>query len=282
MIPHGIDENVFFNTDAARGEAVAFVGFIAENKGANLLPEIFSRIAHERDAAKFAIVGYGPLQESIAGEFQKQGIGEQVDFTGKLRRWRSRQCYEDRGVLILPTQLEGFGLVIAEAMMCGVVPVVTRLSGVTDNLIRHGDNGFLVDSGDVGGFASAANRLLYDDALWQRMSSAASKTAGERFANTTMICAYEQVFDQADHRRSSFKRNVLGWAFDTSVDVAIGKLAKLAEGVLLMPTIDIIFEQFIKDDQSGVGGGGIGTEIAASLSGASWAWLFGQCLSVFA
>jgi glycosyltransferase involved in cell wall biosynthesis len=231
MIPHGIDENVFFNTDAARGEAVAFVGFIAENKGANLLPDIFSRIARARDAAKFAIVGYGPLQESIAGEFQKQGIGEKVDFTGKLAPVEVASVLRRSRVLILPTQLEGFGLAIAEAMMCGVVPVVTRLSGVTDDLIRHGDNGFLVDSGDVGGFASAANRLLHDDALWQRMSNDACTTALERFANTTMIRVYETVFDQADHRRSSSKRNVLGWAFDTSVDVAVGKLAKLGAKV---------------------------------------------------
>jgi glycosyltransferase involved in cell wall biosynthesis len=134
-------------------------------------------------------------------------------------------------VLILPTAIEGFGLAIAEAMMCGVVPIVTRLPGVTDSLIRHGENGFLVDYADAAGFAHAAIRVLQVDEMWQRMSHEASKTARERFSNTTMIHAYEQLFDATDHRSSSARQNIIGWALNTSVDVAKGKLATLGAKV---------------------------------------------------
>jgi glycosyltransferase involved in cell wall biosynthesis len=65
---------------------------------------------------------------------------------------------------------------MAEAMVAGAVPVVSRVGDLQD-LVRDGENGFLLELDDHAGFVERVGRLLGDDALCQRMSQAARESA---------------------------------------------------------------------------------------------------------
>jgi len=97
--------------------------------------------------------------------------------------------------LLMPSEMESFGLVSLEAMACGVVPVATRVGGVPE-LITDGEDGFLEHPGDVAAQAARVVQLLGDDELHYRMSKAGRWNAAERFCTDKIIPQYESYYKQ--------------------------------------------------------------------------------------
>ena len=98
-------------------------------------------------------------------------------------------------VLLMPSEMESFGLAALEAMACGVPPVATRVGGVPE-LITDGEDGFLEAVGDIAAQAARVVALLTDEKLHRTMSRAARKTAGDRFCSDKIIPLYEKYYDQ--------------------------------------------------------------------------------------
>ena len=96
-------------------------------------------------------------------------------------------------VLLMPSELESFGLVALEAMACAVVPVATKVGGVPE-LITAGEDGFLEAVGDIEGQAARVVELLKDDALHYRMGRAGRWNASERFCSDKIIPQYEKYY----------------------------------------------------------------------------------------
>jgi hypothetical protein len=84
-----------------------------------------------------------------------------VDFLGKQDRIHEKLPVAD--VMLLPSELESFGLAALEAMACEVVPIATNRGGVPE-VIQHGETGFLAEVGDVDTMANYAIEILSDDA----------------------------------------------------------------------------------------------------------------------
>jgi glycosyltransferase involved in cell wall biosynthesis len=97
-------------------------------------------------------------------------------------------------VLLLPSEMESFGLAALEAMACGVVPVATRVGGVPE-LVTHGKDGFLEAVGDIPGQAARVWELLVDNDMFERMSRAARHTAVSRFSTALIIPQYERYYE---------------------------------------------------------------------------------------
>ncbi len=102
-------------------------------------------------------------------------------------------------VLLMPSDLESFGLVALEAMACGVVPVATRVGGVPE-LITDGEDGFLEAPGDIAAQAARVTQLLTDDELHYRMAKAGRWNASERFCSDKIIPQYERYYEQVVSR----------------------------------------------------------------------------------
>jgi N-acetyl-alpha-D-glucosaminyl L-malate synthase BshA len=97
-------------------------------------------------------------------------------------------------VLLMPSDLESFGLAALEAMACGVVPVATRVGGVSE-LITDGEAGFLEAPGDIAAHAARVVALLTDDNLHYQMAKAGRWNAGERFCSDKIIPQYEKCYE---------------------------------------------------------------------------------------
>jgi glycosyltransferase involved in cell wall biosynthesis len=93
----------------------------------------------------------------------------------------------------MPSEMEAFGLVALEAMACGVVPVATRVGGVSE-LITPGEDGFLETAGDIPAQAARVAALLADDALHYRMAKTGRWNAAERFCTDKIIPEYEKYY----------------------------------------------------------------------------------------
>ncbi len=220
VIPHGIDRSRFFpkkskNDGLAR--KILFVGFLGESKGADLLPDIFQRVAAAIPDSFLTIIGDGPLKVRLDTEFRKRGLQKRVLMQGATSPDETAKIMRASHILLLPTNLEGFGIVIVEAMMCGVVPVVSRLPGITDQLVHQGETGLLVTPLDIIGFAEAVKRIHDDSKLYHAMSLKARRVAADTFSVDTMIDRYEALFSEPHDIDTDGKRSITGWYAEAAV-----------------------------------------------------------------
>jgi glycosyltransferase involved in cell wall biosynthesis len=95
--------------------------------------------------------------------------------------------------MLMPSEMESFGLAALEAMACGVPAVATRVGGVPE-LITDGEDGFLEAPGDIAAMSQRATQLLTDEPLHNRMALAARHTATTRFCTDLVIPRYESYY----------------------------------------------------------------------------------------
>ena len=220
IIPHGIDRNIFFPDESRRKDKsfqILFVGFLGESKGADLLPEIFQKIAAEIPESTFTVIGDGPLKAHLGEEFVRLGLENRVVMHEQTSPGQTAEAMRASRILILPTNLEGFGIVIVESMMCGAVPVVSRLKGITDQLVQGGETGFLIAPKDVDGFADAVKRMHGNAELLRAMSLKAQKAAAEAYSVETMLDRYEALFSEPLDGSNKKKQNIPGWYAEAAV-----------------------------------------------------------------
>jgi glycosyltransferase involved in cell wall biosynthesis len=104
-------------------------------------------------------------------------------------------------ILLLPSELESFGLAALEGMACEVVPIATRVGGIPE-LIEHGKSGYLADVADVDTMARYAIELLSDDRALQTMAKASRAVAQSRFCASRIIPQYEEFYRRVLERAS--------------------------------------------------------------------------------
>ncbi|MGA9529439.1 MAG: N-acetyl-alpha-D-glucosaminyl L-malate synthase BshA [Terriglobales bacterium] len=154
--------------------------------------EIFDRV-RKKMPAKLLLIGDGPDRSQAEWLAVQKGIHEQVLFLGKQDQVREKLAISD--VMLMPSELETFGLAALEAMACEVVPIATRAGGVPE-LIEHGVTGFLADVGDVETMARYASDLLGDESALRTMGARARDAARERFCASKIIPLYEAFYQK--------------------------------------------------------------------------------------
>jgi N-acetyl-alpha-D-glucosaminyl L-malate synthase BshA len=141
--------------------------------------------------AHLYMVGDGPDRQAARSLARQLGLESHVTFMGKQDH--VERIFPPMHVLLMPSEMESFGLAALEGMACGVPPVATRVGGVPE-LITSGVDGFLEPVGDIAAQAARAIQLLTDEDLHQKMSEAARQTAVERFASSAIIPQYEAYY----------------------------------------------------------------------------------------
>lgn len=139
------------------------------------------------------MVGDGPDRGPAEALARDLGLEDYVDFLGKQDH--VERLIPKAHVLLLPTELEAFGLAALEGMACGVPPVATNAGGVPE-LVTHGVDGFLEAVGDTSAQANRVIELLTDEALHAKMSAAARETALRRFCTSLIIPKYEEYYEE--------------------------------------------------------------------------------------
>lgn len=143
--------------------------------------------------AELLMVGDGPDRGPAERLARELGVDRYTTFLGKQNH--VERLIPQAHVLLLPSEMESFGLAALEAMACGVPPIGTRVGGVPE-LVTDEVDGFLQEVGDIPAQARRAIELLTNDSLFESMGQEARKTASRRFCTELIIPQYEQYYQE--------------------------------------------------------------------------------------
>jgi N-acetyl-alpha-D-glucosaminyl L-malate synthase BshA len=152
--------------------------------------EIFARVRREIPA-KLLMIGDGPDRTVAEWTARERKVGGDVIFLGKQNQ--VQDLLNCAHLLLLPSDMESFGLAALEGMACGVPAVCSRVGGVPD-VVRDGVEGFLVQPRDVPTMAERSLEILTNPELQAEMSRAARQRAIDNFCTDKIIPLYEDVY----------------------------------------------------------------------------------------
>ena len=143
--------------------------------------------------AHLLMAGDGPDRFSAESLARELGVSDHVTFLGKQNH--VERIIPLAHVLMMPSEMESFGLAALEGMACGVPAVGTRVGGVPE-LITNGIDGFVEEVGDIAAQSQRVVELLMSDALHGRMAAQARNSACERFSTERIIPLYEEAYNE--------------------------------------------------------------------------------------
>jgi L-malate glycosyltransferase len=143
--------------------------------------------------AQLILVGDGPDRSEAEWLARDLHICDKVHFMGKQERVNELLPLAD--LLLMPSQLESFGLVALEAMACKVPSISTRVGGVAE-VIDDGVTGLLYSVGDVEAMAAGAIDLLKNNGRLEAMREAGRKTAQNRFCASLVVPHYVRYYER--------------------------------------------------------------------------------------
>ncbi|MGH9454340.1 MAG: N-acetyl-alpha-D-glucosaminyl L-malate synthase BshA [Terriglobia bacterium] len=160
--------------------------------------EIFERVRRELPA-KLLLIGDGPDRTVAEWMVREKRLVADVIFLGKQTQVQDLLKCAD--VLLLPSDLESFGLAALEAMACGIPSVCSRVGGLPE-VIQDGVEGFLVAPRDVETMAAKTLALLTNEDLRKKMGHAARLRAQINFCAEKIIPRYEKLYASVLSRTS--------------------------------------------------------------------------------
>lgn len=135
------------------------VGFLIPRKGHEYVLRAMAELVSEGFDIQYDIVGDGPEKERLVALTRELGLAERVNFHGLLPHSHAVAKMKDCDVFVMPSWDEGFGVVYLEAMAQGKPVVGSRGEGIED-VVEHGQNGFLVKPRDVAELVGVLRHLL--------------------------------------------------------------------------------------------------------------------------
>jgi len=143
--------------------------------------------------------GEGILRQSLEIEAKSLGVTDRVRFLGFVNQSRLPEVYAASDLLVLPSEYEAWGLVVNEAMVCGLPVIVSDRVGAERDLVRPGETGEIYPVGNVAALSSILRRLLADPTQLKRMGEAARRRM-ETWSYRECIAGYVEAIEKAVHR----------------------------------------------------------------------------------
>ncbi|MEW6077411.1 MAG: glycosyltransferase family 4 protein [Thermodesulfobacteriota bacterium] len=191
--PQPIDSSDIFYANLGIPEhmpVVLAMGRHIEWKGYIHLVEAAARL---KDRSSFVLVvgGQGPETDNLKKRAADLGIRERVILPGHIPNRDMPRLYNRASVFVQPSVIdggghtEGLGVVLMEAMACGIPCVASDVGGIPD-LVRDGHNGILVPAGDVPVLAESIFSLLKDPATGRKMGENGRRFIEQNYSWTAL------------------------------------------------------------------------------------------------
>ena len=201
----GVDPNRFVITDRGkvreqyRAEmniprdaiVLIYLAELIENKNQTFLMDAFQQVLKDNKNVYLVLAGFDHTNGEVEQYAHRLGVHENIRFLG----WRNdvNNLYAMSDICTASSIREGFGLNLVEAMYCGVPVVATNNRGHS-TIIRDGENGFLVNLGDVNSFAKRILQLCDDEKLRQRFIEV-SHNEEQKYASDNILKKISKILN---------------------------------------------------------------------------------------
>lgn len=181
VVYNGVDSSLFNATFNAAGSAassepvILSVGNLIPIKGHELLLTSIAAIASAHPHVQCRIIGDGSERSRLDELARALGIADRVRFLGRRPRSEVAAAMKECTLFALPSWYEGLGCVYLEAMSTERPAIACRGQGI-EEVIRHGENGWLIAPKDLGSLTTALNTLLSDRPLRENLGRNARQT----------------------------------------------------------------------------------------------------------
>jgi glycosyltransferase involved in cell wall biosynthesis len=155
----GIDARNYTPSFEPRTEnLIVFVGRVTTEKQIDKLIQAFAKLSPELDA-KLEIVGGGEIEKELKSLANSLGLGDRIRFRGYVSNEELREALTRATVFAMPSIAELQSIATMEAMASGL-PIVAANAMALPHLVHDGENGYLVEPGDVDEFAARLTDVL--------------------------------------------------------------------------------------------------------------------------
>jgi teichuronic acid biosynthesis glycosyltransferase TuaC len=170
VVYNGVDSSLFTPAHTPAGGAASWesvilsVGNLIPIKGHELLLRSIASIVPAHPRVQCRIIGDGSERIRLRELARALHIADQVQFLGRRPRAEVAVAMKECTLFVLPSWYEGLGCVYLEAMSAGRPVIACRGQGI-EEIIRHGENGWLIEPKDLGSLTTALQTLLSDESL---------------------------------------------------------------------------------------------------------------------
>lgn len=207
--PPGVDAEAFqplVQRDLVSDPYILCVARLSDpRKNISLLLEAYANLPQVLiDRVRLVLAGSSGPPDSFWQRADVLGLRERVSYVARPEYVDLIRLYQKASVFALPSDEEGLGVVLLEAMACAV-PVVATKCGGPDGIITDGDDGYLVDMDDAEGMAERLQTLLEDHARNRKIGLKARLTVEERYAETVAGAAFLDMWDRLLEKKQALR-----------------------------------------------------------------------------
>jgi len=173
VIPFGVDTDFFRPLDVYKDEnifQILSVGYLIERKGFEYLIRAMPLVLEKYENARLKIVGTGPLESKLKELVYELDLGDEVEIVKNVSDEELLMIYNSSDLFVLPSivdsqgNTEGLGVVLLEAMACGLPVIGSDVGGIPD-IIEDEKTGVLVKEKDYEELSKVILNLIFEDNL---------------------------------------------------------------------------------------------------------------------
>lgn len=198
-IPNSVPRPAVSPSDC-RHKVIVSAGRMHRIKRYDLLIQAFGMLAEEFPDWQLRIYGDGGEASGLRSLVTELGLAGRALLMGGFSPIESE--WAKGSIAAVTSSAESFGMTLVEAMRCGLPVVSTDCPVGPREILRHGEDGFLVRTGDVEAVAEGLRRLMADDVLRQHMGTVALENSA-RYDPAAVAARYVDVFEGAARRRGA-------------------------------------------------------------------------------
>jgi glycosyltransferase involved in cell wall biosynthesis len=171
------------------------LGRLVTSKGFDLALVSFAKILDRFPNARLVVGGDGPELEKLQQQASALGLLDSVEFVGSIPPENVPHFIDAATLVLIPSRLEGFGLVALEAALIARPVVAARVGGLPE-VVAHDQTGLLVEPENSNALADAVAKLLRSPDAAVQMGQAARLRAQQMFSWRRHVSAYDALYQK--------------------------------------------------------------------------------------
>lgn len=197
LVPNGVELSRFVPIEREKNPKVKilFIGRLIARKGLHYVVQALPRIQElTKTQFEVEVVGTGSMRLTLDNMASKLSVSHLIKYVGTVPYDKLHESYQSADIFVLTSESEGMPAVTLEAMGCGLPIVTTNVPGNRE-IVKEGENGYLVNVGDTEKLAQVLTKLIDDEALRENLGNK-SRQFVKSYEWREIIKRYENILQE--------------------------------------------------------------------------------------